>query len=589
MRFLNLKEVFLKGLSVQKKIYHKPNDLKESGSIYIHHEKHYWELCNQEEGVLEIRSANDAQKQILPHHLQGQELVIVSKNESYPVDKGILKYFFKSIFQAKKFSLFIFSLILFYGLSYLLEPLFLNLVLGQIYFFNHLLDWLLPFSIAGFGILLSLKTEYYLQKFSVFYLGNIALNLAKDFLQKYLIQDKFFLYQQKPNETYTRLYACEQVFYRMLQQLFNILNDILFFIINLFLMFWFSWQLTCIELVFLGFMALVHVYYLNAYFKQSKQVLEQQQSHLSFLLELFKNLISLKLYAKEWVFWNRWQVGIRDYWQVFLKNDFFQQKLMLLNEFLKKTNTLIVLGLAIDLIHTHCISATSFLIFLFLKTQVYLRFEGVFKRLMQWHYLKSPIARMKDLITTTLTPSKVLSQNDMQLKNLMYLPNKSINQHFIAGKKYFIKGPSGCGKTTLLNCLLGLKMPLQGEVVFADAAYAILQTDALWQGSILENITFFEKEIDETFLEQVIDTVDIKIPLSTAINQLSAGEQQRVLLARALYTHPKWLILDEATCHLDEVSEQKIIDKLLALPVGMLMVSHNPNLAQGFDECVELH
>ncbi|HBB53292.1 MAG TPA: hypothetical protein DCZ80_05275, partial [Legionellales bacterium] len=273
----------------------------------------------------------------------------------------------------------------------------------------------------------------------------------------------------------------------------------------------------------------------------------------------------------------------------FLKNDFFQQKLMLLNEFLKKTNALIVLGLAIDLIHTHCISATSFLIFLFLKTQVYLRFEGVFKRLMQWHYLKSPIARMKDLITTTLTPSKVLSQNDMQLKNLMYLPNKSINQHFIAGKKYFIKGPSGCGKTTLLNCLLGLKMPLQGEVLFADAAYAILQTDALWQGSILENITFFEKEIDEACLEQVIDTVDIKIPLCTAINQLSAGEQQRVLLARALYTHPKWLILDEATCHLDEVSEQKIIDKLLALPVGMLMVSHNPNLAQGFDECVELH
>jgi ATP-binding cassette subfamily B protein RaxB len=208
---------------------------------------------------------------------------------------------------------------------------------------------------------------------------------------------------------------------------------------------------------------------------------------------------------------------------------------------------------------------------------------------MQWQYLKSPMARMKDLITTTMHSSQVLSQHDMQLKNLMYLPNKSITQTFIACKKYFIKGPSGCGKTTLLNCLLGLKTPLQGEVVLADATVVILQTDTLWQGSILENITFFEKEINKDCLEQVIDIVDIKRPLNTEINQLSAGEQQRVLLARALYTQPKWLILDEATCHLDEDSEQKIIDKLLALPIGMLMVSHNPNLAHGFDACVELH
>jgi ATP-binding cassette, subfamily B, bacterial CvaB/MchF/RaxB len=584
-----LEEIFIKGLRWHQKKFDQIRDLKNYYQIYIKDVEHYWEMLNHEGEELICQSNQYGKKSIQVSDLKGKELLLISENHTQNVYQSIFGYFWQNFLRNRRLGFAMIIILLFYGLSYLGEPIFLNLVMGHLYFFNRPTDWGILFLCGGMGMIIVSKIEYFLQKFSVFYLGNLAMHLSKDFLQTYLIQEAAFLNQKTSDEIYTRLYASEQVFFRILQQFFNLINDGLFFLINFILMFIFSWQLSCLEILFLSLQAGVQLIYLKRYFQQSKKVLELQQNYLSYLMELFKNLMSLKAYSKEWIFWNRWQEEIASYWQSFLKNDFFQQKVLVLNDFLKKLNALMILALVIALIHQHQINEASFLIFLFLKTQVYLRFDGIFKRLMQWQYLKSPIIRMQDLIDTNPLTPVVYSGEHIQIKDLMYLPGKSLSKTFLQGRKYFIKGASGCGKTSMLNSILGIKKVSRGEVVLPHGIAVIMQNDQAWQGNILENICFFEKNINYNTLSNAISMVDLKLPLNSKIKNLSAGEQQRVLLARALYTQPKCLILDEATCHLDEESELKIVSRLLGLPITILMISHNPRLASLFDECFELH
>jgi ATP-binding cassette subfamily B protein RaxB len=63
-------------------------------------------------------------------------------------------------------------------------------------------------------------------------------------------------------------------------------------------------------------------------------------------------------------------------------------------------------------------------------------------------------------------------------------------------------------------------------------------------------------------------------------SSLSAGQRQRVLLARALYRRPKILFLDEGTANLDEATEAAIGDLIQSLPITRIVVAHRPALIQ---------
>ena len=181
-----------------------------------------------------------------------------------------------------------------------------------------------------------------------------------------------------------------------------------------------------------------------------------------------------------------------------------------------------------------------------------------------------------------------------------------------AGECVAITGPSGCGKTTLVKVMLGLFEPTAGEVridgmtlpAFGERAYrrqvaTVMQDDTLLAGSILQNICFFDEDPDPAFAAECARLACIheeimrmpmgyRTPIGGLGSTLSAGQRQRVLLARALYRRPRVLVIDEGTANLDVELERRINETLLGLSITRIHVAHRPQTLALADRVIEM-
>jgi ATP-binding cassette subfamily B protein RaxB len=174
-----------------------------------------------------------------------------------------------------------------------------------------------------------------------------------------------------------------------------------------------------------------------------------------------------------------------------------------------------------------------------------------------------------------------------------------------------IQGPSGIGKSTLIKLLMGLLPPTSGRLTidgfpidtvglrsFRRKISAVMQDDVLFTGNLKNNIAFFDLE---PRLEDIVSVCEIacihqdiqRMPMGydSLIGDmgcaLSMGQQQRILLARALYSNPSIIFLDEGTAHVDLATEDKIFTGLKALGTTCVYISHNPQLARHADIVVD--
>ncbi|MEU3461338.1 thiol reductant ABC exporter subunit CydD [Streptomyces sp. NPDC006733] len=177
------------------------------------------------------------------------------------------------------------------------------------------------------------------------------------------------------------------------------------------------------------------------------------------------------------------------------------------------------------------------------------------------------------------------------------------------GETVAVVGPSGVGKTTLLAALLGFARPSGGRVLVDGTDLAALdpaswhrqiawvpQRPHLFAGTVAENVRLARPDAtDEEVLAALrdagaLDFAALETPLGEGGSGISAGQRQRLALARAFLADRPLLLLDEPTANLDGDTEAAVVDAVRRLAAGrtVLLVVHRPALLAVADRTIRL-
>jgi ABC-type multidrug transport system fused ATPase/permease subunit len=225
----------------------------------------------------------------------------------------------------------------------------------------------------------------------------------------------------------------------------------------------------------------------------------------------------------------------------------------------------------------------------------------------------------KNLKISKKTNNKLQIKNEIKIDDLDFIyPNSNrmalnkINLIIQSGEKIGIVGSTGSGKTTLIDVLLGLLNPTNGEISLDGNGISKLGLKK-WQNSIgyvpqniflsdktiAENIAFglSKDELDIKRVKEVCKIANLHSFISEELEQkyftevgergvrLSGGQRQRIGIARALYNNPSLLVLDEATSALDNITEKLIIESIANhfKSITTIIIAHRLNTIKNCD------
>jgi len=179
----------------------------------------------------------------------------------------------------------------------------------------------------------------------------------------------------------------------------------------------------------------------------------------------------------------------------------------------------------------------------------------------------------------------------------------------------YITGASGSGKTTLADLMLGLLEPSTGKVLISGlkpseairkwpgAIAYVPQEVTIFNGTIRENITLGFDEWNESDVKiaraiELASLGDVVSELPDGLESqvgdrgtsLSGGQRQRIGIARALFTNPRLLVMDEATSSLDGLTESVISNNISRLhgKVTVVLIAHRLSTVRNADNVVYL-
>ena len=388
----------------------------------------------------------------------------------------------------------------------------------------------------------------------------------------------------------------------------------------------YSWVLSSIVCIALFVYVSMRLLSFRHYRSQHAAAILSHAKSASSFLETLRAMGPIKCYLKENTRFQLWQ---NDYIDA-LNHDIQVSKLhinyQIGNQIVLQLDHIIVICVGAGLVLSKQLTIGMLLAFLAYRLMLVNKASSLIQHVFDYQLIRSQLQRLNDIIQQSpeerVAPRISLIEavkGSIRVQDLCfcYHPQapwvlNQLNFDIRVGEKIAIVGPSGCGKSTLLKILMGLERPVSGTILIDDTPLEILgiqsfraltatvmQEDTLFSGSIIDNITFFAEESEMTRVYHVTrltgmhETI-MAMPMGyeTLIGQmgtaLSGGQKQRLLLARALYKEPKFLFLDEATSHLDALSERHINSALRSLNMTQIMVAHRQETIDMADRVIQL-
>jgi len=208
-----------------------------------------------------------------------------------------------------------------------------------------------------------------------------------------------------------------------------------------------------------------------------------------------------------------------------------------------------------------------------------------------------------------MAPEYIISLENVDVFQQKHLVLAQVNLHIKRGEFVYLIGHTGSGKSSLLKTIYGdlhihqgegqvcgfnLKTMKLGEIPFLRRKLGIVFQDfqLFSDRDIEENLLFVlratgwkEKPLMEVRMREVLELVGLRSKARKMPHELSGGEQQRMVIARALLNHPEIILADEPTGNLDPERSMEIMSTLLnisKLGTSVLMATHNYGIINRF-------
>lgn len=394
----------------------------------------------------------------------------------------------------------------------------------------------------------------------------------------------------------------------------SILNSLFFSFFSLLyviIMFIYSWPLALLGIGIVLFSIFFNLLFILKKIKIDSNILHQKGMFESFILQVLSGIDKIRETAAENIMFTKWGQHYKNIKSNSLKSTTISNFLSTFNTMFTIFATLSIFALALFLkIHSPSFSLGNFIAFsvafgsffaatnnvnsIMIKT-----FGSIASRLKHSKVIfESPIESQENKID----PGKLIGYVEVENVHFKYEEKgpeilKGVSFQADPGEFIAIVGPSGSGKSTIIKLLLNFFFPTSGFIYYDKKIIStldtskirkqlgvVLQDSNLMAGTIEENLAYglpydkalMEKALNISGFDEILK--DLPMGLHTFISEggknLSGGQKQQLLIARAILREPKILIFDEATNALDNRTQEKITKSVEKLKMTRIAIAH---------------
>ena len=401
---------------------------------------------------------------------------------------------------------------------------------------------------------------------------------------------------------------------------FSLITDFLFVIIIFIIIFFINKLLFLLLIIFALTYMFVYLLFRDKIYSMSLILKEKNSEVNSYLIESILGIDTIKNFNIEKERKLRFKSKYNNLLKLNVKYNKFILSIELFQNFIMTISNVFILFVGIKLVNkglllfSNLIIINSLLIYFFISLKNIIYFDRILID------SKNSYNRLEDLLDEEEdknNKSNFNFNNNIEFKNVAYSYDsynifENLSFNIDKGDFVFVKGDSGVGKSTLFKILTKQINDYKGKVIIDNTNIKNLslndirnnicfvsQNEIIFTDTILNNITLF-KEVAKKELEKVIritgidkflkeKNISLNFLLEENGHNISGGERQRILLARALLQNKKILILDETTNGIDTLSEENIVRKVKEeYDVTLILISHRYDNLKLFNRVFEI-